>query len=116
MKNKLLIVIMSMIFLFTIMPLISADECGGGNCGANMSLNVSASPIGENVKITAIYTYKTIDANIESGITSSVIGMKSSTDFFPTFIVLASLIVLVVLTIVIIRAIKSSNILQEGGA
>lgn len=116
MKNKLLTITISIIFLFAIMPLINADECGGGNCGANMSLNVTASLIGENVKVTATYTYKVIDANVESGITSAVLGMKSSTDFFPTFIVLASLIILVVLTIIIIRAIKSSNILQESGA
>ena len=116
MKNKLLVIIISMIFLFTIIPLINADECSGGNCGANMSLNISASPIGQPVKVTATYTYLAIDRDIVNGVTSSVIGMKSSTDFFPTFIVLGSLVILIILAIVIIKAIKSSNIMQEESA
>lgn len=69
----------------------------------------------QTVYVTADYTYQAIDSNLNDVVTGSVTGFKSATDFFPTFIVLGSLIVLVLITVIIINAIRSSGITQEQG-
>jgi len=67
-----------------------------------------------NVYLTSGYTYRQVDAGLLSVITGNVAGLQGATTFFPTFIVLASLVVLVVLAIIIINSVRSSGITQEG--
>ena len=67
-----------------------------------------------NVHLTSDYTYKQVDAGILDVITGNVAGFRGATSFFPTFIVLGSLVVLIVLTIIIINSVKASGMIQEG--
>lgn len=54
MKNKIFMLIVSMIFLLETISLIFADECIGGNCGTNMSLNVTNATIPPPVIVSTI--------------------------------------------------------------
>ena len=54
------------------------------------------------------------DADAQASINDTKNALKSSTDFFPTFIVLGSMVVLVLLTVIIINSIRATGITQEG--
>jgi len=66
-----------------------------------------------NWKVTYSYSYKGSN-DVTASINQTGQAIKTSTDFFPTFIVLGSLIVLVLLTVVIINSIRATGITQEG--
>jgi Na+/melibiose symporter-like transporter len=54
------------------------------------------------------------DPEAKDSINQTTQSIKGSTDFFPTFIVLGSMVVLVLLTVIIINSIRATGITQEG--
>lgn len=54
------------------------------------------------------------DTDAQQSINDTKNSIKTSTDFFPTFIVLGSMVVLVLLTVIIINSIRATGITQEG--
>jgi hypothetical protein len=64
--------------------------------------------------VSADYTHRQVDAGILDVVTGNVAGFKGATAFFPTFIVLGSLVVLIILAIIIINSVRASGIIQEG--
>ena len=54
------------------------------------------------------------DTDAIASINATKNSIKTSTDFFPTFIVLGSMVVLVLLTVIIINSIRATGITQEG--
>jgi hypothetical protein len=73
-----------------------------------------ASLIGVTAYLTSDYSGVTGDADINAYVSSNVAGIKTSTNFFNLFIVLASLIVLVLISIVIIKSVRSFQGGNEG--
>lgn len=71
--------------------------------------------LGEDVYVYSNYSYLILDENIHSQVTGQVTSYKAIGNFFPTFIVLGSLIVLIFITILIINAIRSNGLMQEQG-
>jgi len=54
------------------------------------------------------------DAEASKSINDTKNAISTSTDFFPTFIVLGSMVVLVLLTVIIINSIRATGITSEG--
>lgn len=69
--------------------------------------------MGLNVKVDYSYSY-TAGNEATTSINATTNAIKTSTDFFPTFIVLGSMVVLVLLTVIIINSIRATGITQEG--
>jgi hypothetical protein len=69
--------------------------------------------LGENVKVTYSYTYEADNTATEvmNATTSSVGGV---TDWFDIFIVIGAMVVLILLTVIIITAIRSSGMVAGG--
>lgn len=78
--------------------------------------NSSSEYLGSNIKLSSAYTYNTevTDSNLEHTASNTNESFNSATDFFPTIIVLASMVVLVILTVLIINSIRNSGITREG--
>ena len=54
------------------------------------------------------------DTDAQDSINDTTQSIKTATDFFPTFIVLGSMVVLVLLTVIIINSIRQTGITGEG--
>lgn len=64
-----------------------------------------------NVNATYTYTYESDPESVEV-INETKVSIKDVTDWFPTFIVLGAMVVLILLVVIIINSIKSSGITQ----
>jgi uncharacterized membrane protein len=70
---------------------------------------------GQNVKVSYSYTYEA-DNTATDVMNDTVHSVASSTDWFDIFIVIGAMVVLILLTVIIITAIRSSGMVDGAGS
>jgi hypothetical protein len=87
-------------------------QAGTGNCVLTNTSSM-ATYTATSYLVSYPYTYSA-DNDATQSINATGQSIKTATDFFPTFIVLGSMVVLVLLTVIIINSIRATGIVSEG--
>ena len=94
---------------------ITAIGSGNWTYYAPCSIKPTATSEYLNMIWNVSYTYTfSDDTDGSRSINDTKTSIKTATDFFPTFIVLGSMVVLVLLTVIIINSIRKTGITGEG--
>ena len=97
---------------------------GGYNVSLDSTSNWTLSTAGELRNVTTDYgfpnvsiTYTWLDQNTATDVMNdTVVGISDVTDWFSIFIVIAAMVVLILLTVIIITAIRGSGLMAGGSA
>ena len=91
---------------------ISAGNYSVSGCLINGS-TASAPFVNQLWNVTGSYTYDA-DNSATSSINETQVALRGATDFFPTFVTLGAMVVLILLVVIIINSIRATGVTNEG--